>query len=285
MSRNSKRMSASEQTEADLPVQNVTAQNPETTASRTSTTEAVPLPSGGRFYPAGHPLHGQEFIEIRFMTARDEDILTSPSLLKQGVALDRLVQGLLVDQRIRVDDLLVGDKAAIMIAARITGYGPDYDVEITCPECSTESETTFDLSDYEKYYTVGDEIENFHLNQKGMFETTLPASGATVELRMVNSRDETRMVKAQQLKTKNKLADSTSTDFLKLIIHSIDGNSDRNAISQLVMDLPARDARFLRTNYSKVVPNVDLKEHFECPYCGTETEMEVPLEAGVFWPE
>ena len=91
MSRNSKRVSASQGDAPDIQPQNVTAQNPKTTATRTSTTEAVPLPSGGRFYPVGHPLHGQEFVEIRFMTARDEDILTSPSLLKQGVALDRLV--------------------------------------------------------------------------------------------------------------------------------------------------------------------------------------------------
>lgn len=283
MSRNSKRVSSAAETPEINPP---SAPDPRDTATRTSTTEAVPLPSRGLFYPPGHPLCGEEYIEIRYMTARDEDILTSPSLLKNGTALDKFTQGLICDPRIKIDDLLVGDKSAIMIAARITGYGPDYDVVVTCPECGEESDHTFDLSDYEKYYTtVGDTVEGFYLNGNNRYEVVLPASGYTVELKMATSRDEQRLNRSQKMKAKNKLAETNSTDFLKLVIHSIDGDIDRNNISQKVMDLPARDSRFLRKHFPEVSPNLDLKETFECQYCGTETEMEVPLEAGFFWPD
>ena len=107
-------------------------------------TEIVDLPSKGRFYPEGHPLCGKETIEIRYMTARDEDILTSPALLKKGVALDRLLDNVLVDKSYSSKDLLSGDRHALMYAVRITGYGPDYPAEISCVHCGSDFEHTFD---------------------------------------------------------------------------------------------------------------------------------------------
>lgn len=284
MSRNSNRMSTPLDTPEVAPV-TPTAQAPQDTVSRTSTVESVPLPSKGLFYPPEHPLHGQTHVDIRYMTARDEDILTSPSLLKQGTALDKFVQAILCDQRIRVDDLILGDKSAILIAARITGYGPEYEVSVTCPECETESEHTFELDDYEKYYTTSEVADGFELNSNGKYATTLPLSGMTVELKMVTSKEEARATKALEMKSKKNLRDTATTDFLKMIIHSIDGVTDRNEISRMVLDMPARDSRYLRKSYPKVVPNVEIKELFDCRYCGTETEMEVPLEGGFFWPD
>ena len=87
-------------------------------------TEFVELPSEGRYYPEGHPLHNQETIEIKHMTAREEDLLTSRALLKKGVALERLLDSVIINKNIRAADLLVGDRNAILIAARISGYGP-----------------------------------------------------------------------------------------------------------------------------------------------------------------
>lgn len=282
MSRNSNRMSSAADIPEPVPQ---SAQKPNDSATRTSTTEAVALPSRGLFYPPGHPLCGQEYVDIRYMTARDEDILTSPSLLKNGTALDKFTQGLICDQRIKIEDMLTGDKSAIMIAARVTGYGPDYDVTVTCPHCEEESEHTFDLSEYERYYTKVDEVSGFNLNANNRYEVVLPVCGDTVELKMITSREESRLAKSQQMKSKNKLAETNTTDFLKLIIHSINGNTDKNSIAHAVMDMPARDSRFLRKHFAQVSPNLELKETYECQYCGTETEMEVPLEAGFFWPD
>ena len=96
-------------------------------------TEFVELPSGGRFYADGHPLHGVESIEIRQMTAKEEDILTSRTLLKKGVALDRVIKNIIVDGRVDPDSLLVGDRNAIIVSMRVSGYGNDYTTKVACP--------------------------------------------------------------------------------------------------------------------------------------------------------
>ena len=110
-------------------------------------TEFVELPTKGRFYPEGHPLYNVEEIEIRFMTAKDEDILSSKTLLKKGVAIDRLLQNVVVNKQINIGDLFVGDKNALIVASRITGYGPEYDTRVTCPACSKTSDFSFNLED------------------------------------------------------------------------------------------------------------------------------------------
>ena len=120
-------------------------------------TEFVELPSEGLFYPPGHPLHNEKTVEIRFMTAKEEDILTSRSLLKAGVALDRMLQNTLINKSIDVNSLLIGDKNALLVAARRTGYGPEYATSVNCPNCGAQVEHTFDISeppinDYKKNY-------------------------------------------------------------------------------------------------------------------------------------
>lgn len=278
MSRNSSRVQSVDEPQAPQ------AQQTQETVRRTANTEFVDLPSGGRFYPQGHPLHNQEVVEIRFMTARDEDILTSQTLLKKGVAIDKLIQNVVVDQSIDVDDLLIGDKTAIMIAARITGYGPDYQVNVTCPNCDSKSDHQFDLSDYSKYFINSQEDENFELTPQGTFSTTLPISKRNVVVKLLTSNDEKRVRKITEAKAKNRLAESNATDLLKSFIVSIDGVTNKDEIAGMVLDLPARDSLFLRKNYSKLVPKVEMMENFECVYCGAETEMEVPLGATFFWP-
>ncbi len=284
MSRNTKRVAAAPVApQADVP----SAENKEITqvARRTANTEFVELPSRGLFYPNNHPLKGQEVVEIRYMTARDEDILTSPTLLQKGIAIDKFIQNILVDQRIQVDSLLVGDKSAIMVAARITGYGPDYEVEVTCEECNTESEFKFDLSDYQKYFVKFEQVEEFTDLNNGTFSVNLPQSGQDVIVRLLTSADERSVVKKQKIKKKNKLAESQTTDLLKMFIVSIDGVSDPAGLDDLIMNMSARDSRFLRKSYTKLVPNVKMVETFECMFCGAQTEMEVPLEARFFWPD
>ena len=110
-------------------------------------------------------------------------------------------------------------------------------------------------------------------------------SGQSVVVRLLTSRDEARMTSRIASKKKNKLQETNTTDFLKTIIVSIDGITDVSHLNDLIGDMPARDSRFLRKNYSALVPTVRLREDFECMYCGAETETEVPLEATFFWPD
>ena len=98
-----------------------------------SPTEHVELPSQGKGYPQGHPLHGKETIEIKYMTAKEEDILSSRNLLKKGLAIERLIQSVICDKNVQAKDLLVGDRNAILIAARRSAYGNIYSIKVTCP--------------------------------------------------------------------------------------------------------------------------------------------------------
>ena len=200
------------------------------TVRRTANTDFVELPSGGRFYQQGHPLHNKDVVEIRFMTARDEDILTSPTLLKKGLALDKFVQNMLVDQSINVDDLLIGDKSAIMIGARMTGYGPEYNIKTKCPECGAENEYEIDLNDYSRWFVncEPEEMpEEFESTKQGHYKATLPVSGQTVVVKLLTARDEKRIQKMMETKSKKKLTESTTTDLLKSIIVSLGPISDR----------------------------------------------------------
>ena len=103
-------------------------------------TEIVDLPSKGHFYVQGHPLSSGK-VEIKYMTAKEEDILTSQNLIQQGTVIEKLLQSLIVDKSVKVDDMLIGDKNAIMGAARILGYGKDYQFTYTDEEQSIDLST------------------------------------------------------------------------------------------------------------------------------------------------
>ena len=110
-------------------------------------TEFVELPSKGKFYTPGHPVHNVEAIEIKYMTAKEEDILSDRALLKKGMAVDRALQNLIVDKNIKIENLLIGDKNALLVAARKTGFGPEYTTRVTCPACGEVDDYSFDLDD------------------------------------------------------------------------------------------------------------------------------------------
>ena len=134
MSRNSDRLGA-QSVQSSAPPPQITQNNDANPFSFVVPTEFVELPSKGKYYPEHHPLHNQETIELKHMTAKEEDILTSRALLKKGVALDRLLDSIIIDKRIKGENLFVGDRNAILLAARISGYGSDYSTKITCPSC------------------------------------------------------------------------------------------------------------------------------------------------------
>lgn len=247
-------------------------------------TEFVELPTGGRFYPENHPLFGQQTVEIKHMTAREEDILSSKTLLKKGLALDRFMQSVLVDSNINVQDLYVGDRNAILIAARITGYGEEYTTQVVCPSCYQTSKYTFNLEE-KSTNKGGDELENITWTQNATFVTKLPALGVDVELRLLTGKDESYLTKMSQNKKKGNIAETSLTDQLKMTIVSVNGRTDQATINSLVNNLPAKDSRHLRTVYAQTTPNVDLKQHFECSHCSHEAEVEVPLTAEFFWPK
>tara|TARA_S200002703_G_scaffold119273_1_gene105021 strand:- start:8467 stop:9351 length:885 start_codon:yes stop_codon:yes gene_type:complete len=249
-------------------------------------TEFVQLPSEGLFYPPGHPLHNQTTVEIRYMTAKEEDILTSRSLLKAGVALDRMLQNILIDKSLNINSLLIGDKNALLVAARRTGYGPEYTTSVTCPKCASSIEHSFDISSppINDFKSKTREL-GVQYSPTGTVSITLPMTDVVVECRLLNGEDEARIVKETERKVKRKIESSTTTDAFRAFLVSINGDTNPFTIESFIQAMPARDARHLRTIYNEILPNIDLQQSFECTECGHEAEMEVPLGVDFFWPK
>jgi len=249
-------------------------------------TEFVELPSRGKFYSTDHPLHNKEVIEMRYMTAKDEDILTSPALLKNGVAIDRLIENLIVDKNVAANSLLLGDKNAVILAARVSGYGEQYEVNVNCPACGTTIEHSFDLSQIPHNHGVqpDDDTESISLTPEGTFLATLPKTQFTAEFRLLNGEDETYIEQAASKLRKLNLPESSSTTLLKQLVVSINGVNVPSEIANFIDNMPAQDARFLRACVATVTPNVDMTQEVECSSCGTTTEMAVPFTSEFFWP-
>lgn len=247
-------------------------------------TEFVELPSKGKLYPVGHPLKDKEFIEIKEMTAKEEDILTSKALAKKGATLDRFISSVLIDKTIDAETLLSGDRQAIILAARISGYGADYETEVVCPFCDKKQRHVFNL--LEKLPHLGGESEqevSFKITEKGTVIVELPSTKWRVELKALTGKEEKILASFVQNNKAKEKADTFIVDQLKLMILSIQEITDRKTIEEAISVMPAKDSRFLRQTYNKLMPAIDLNHSFECKECGLDTQLEVPLNADFFW--
>ena len=252
-------------------------------------TEFVNLPSKGKYYPKEHPLHGEETLEIRMMTTKQEDILTSKSLLKKGVAIDRFLESLLVRSDVKSADLLVGDKNALLVAARISGYGADYVTQVTCPACAESTNFEFDLEDYANREGLNSEdkegVRLGNLDGNLTFFITLPKTGWEVGCRPLYGRDEQNIAKLSQNKKKAGMIETALSDQLSSLLVSVEGHTEKGTLKQAIENMPAKDSRFLRDTYKDLIPNIDMEQTFVCSYCAYDTVMEVPLSAEFFWPK
>ena len=243
-------------------------------------TQFVELPSKGK-YPQGHPLSGQDSIEINYMTAKDEDTLTNRSLLKKGLALDRLIQNLLVNKSINARSLYMGDRNAIIINARASAYGTDYNTSVQCPACGETSKFKFDLTDHEIYHgdEINDKIEDC---EDGTFKVILPMSKIVARIRPLTGEDELKLIS----KGKNKDAtDNLITKQMKLFVVDFNGYSDANTINYVCENMVAGDSKVIRGAHGLISPDVRMEQNFVCSNCEHEEVMSVPFGTDFFWPE
>ncbi len=248
-------------------------------------TEIIELPSKGWFYPESHPLSTGK-VEMKYMTAKEEDILTTQSYIKQGVVIDKLLQSLVIGngagQRVNINDMLVGDKNALVIAARVLGYGKDYEIEITTPSGNKQKETV-DLTQFESK-----EID-FNLTPKGTnrFPFQLPASKRNVEVKLLTQKDTDAIDAEIKALKKNKIGSGTDALLSTTLAHtivSIDGDESQSSIRKAVNEMLAIDARALRGFINAIKPDINLT----CQFIDNETddtfEMTLPLTVNFFWP-
>tara|TARA_R100001015_G_C4626110_1_gene184944 strand:+ start:1575 stop:2486 length:912 start_codon:yes stop_codon:yes gene_type:complete len=259
-------------------------------------TEIVDLPSKGLLYSKENPLSSGK-VELKYMTAREEDILTTQSYIAQGVVIDKLLQSLVVGngegKPVKFNELLVGDKNAIMIAARLLGYGKDYDIEMNDPFAPGKTQKlSIDLSVIDNKELHPDVEKAKHKNR---FSFTLPRSKRKVVFRLLNhgnekrvehqKKDELKKLRRAKIK-KDQHADPTLSLRTRQMILSVDGNDDSEYLDNFVKsEMLALDARALRNYMVKMQPDVDLKFLFVSDETGDEKEMEIPIDVNFFWPD
>ena len=253
-------------------------------------TEIIDLPSKGLIYPKDNPLSSGK-IEMKYMTAKEEDILTTQSYIKDGSVLDRLFKALIVSNgegiQINYSDLVTGDKNAIMIAARVLVYGKDYQVEITDPFTNNKQKETIDLTQFENIEYNGSNQVELHRNE---FEFELPRSKRKITFMAMTESKERKvkhLILANQ-KQSRKLKDMTSRDLttrLKVMILSVDGETEEKVINNFVdNELFALDSQALRAYINEVIPDVNMTYEFISEETGERRDMLLPMDVGFFWP-
>jgi hypothetical protein len=235
-------------------------------------TEQVELPSKGLLYSEDNPLSSGQ-VEIKYMTAKEEDILTNQSYIKKGIVLDKLLQSLIVDKAIKYDDIIVGDKNALLIASRILGYGSTYEFEYNGEKQSVDLSTLENVGFNEDLITKG----------KNEFDYELPKTKTKISFKILDGKDERSIERELEgLKKIDKDASPEMSTRLKYIITSIGGNPDKKFIREFVDNyLLAQDSRALR-NYIKLVqPDVDLTFFPD----GSSNDAIIPIGLNFFWPD
>jgi hypothetical protein len=216
------------------------------------------------------------------MTAREEDILTSRALIKKGTVITELLKSCLIDKSIDVQDMIAGDRNAIMVALRITGYGAEYPAEIQCSSCDHVYENSFNLA--------GLPIKRLELDPaspgENLFAFKLPITKHTVLFKFLTGRDEEQInVIQEKMKKLGSLQDSYVTTRLKHSIVKIDNITSKADIARFVDRMRAGDSRALRRYIDKNEPGIVMKQEASCPACGEAEEVSMPLGASFFWPE
>ena len=242
--------------------------------------ELITIHSKGLLYAEDSPLKKGE-VEMKYMTAREEDILTNVNYIKNGTVLDKLVQSLMVD-KFNYDDLLIGDKNAVLIAARILGYGAEYEINKAHPQTGQKEKVSIDLT------SLNDkELDNSLVNEgKNEFEFQLPASKRTITFKLLTHGDEKKITQELEgLKRLNREGFEGTTR-LKYTIIAVDGNFDTKIVRDFIdKSLLARDARALRLHIKEISPDTELK--VDLTYSDGYIEYNVPFPLGVdfFWPD
>lgn len=256
----------------------------ETKTPTTYPTEVVDLPSQGYFYDLADPLSSGE-VELKSMTAKEEDILTSENLIKKGIVLDKLLESLIVTKGVNVRNLLIGDKNALCIATRRLAYGDSYGpISMVCNSCKETNATTINLSDIKEKEFDFSEYER----GKNSFMFQLPSSKRVLTFKLLDNKDELDIaaeLKALQKVNKQGSSHEITTRF-KYMILAIDGNTDKVAIRKFVdTDFLSRDSIAFRNKIRDVSPDLDLNFDFVCEHCGQGERRGLPMTVHFFWPE
>ena len=225
----------------------------------TPPTMLVDLPSRGLLYPEQHPLYNKDSVEIKYMTTKEEDILLNQSYIQSGEVLDRVIESVLIDKRIKVDSLLNSDKSAIQIACRSNAYGEIFEFSYVCEKCQASNDASVNLSEVKHYEVDFDKI--------------------------LTGDDEKEIQKRVKQKKKHNLPEELLIERYRQIFVSINDNEDPLFLANFIKTMPLRDSRHFMKNYSDLLPGVDFSFEHECSNCESINKGGVPVGLSFFYPE
>jgi hypothetical protein len=243
-------------------------------------TEVIDLPSKGLIYPESSPLSSGT-IELKYMSAKEEDILTNQNFIEKGIVIDKLLQSMIVDKKIDYNELILGDKNALLVASRILGFGADYPVEVT-DKYGKKIPVAINLS----------ELKNKEINEslfvkgKNEFDFTLPQSKVTVTFRLLTHGDEGKV--EQELKGLKKAYPNDSFDVttrLKHQILAVNGDTRAESVRYFVDNMLLTDSRALRKYINEITPDLDMTFSYEDSKGDVLEGVSVPMNLSFFWPD
>jgi hypothetical protein len=242
-------------------------------------TEIISLPSKGLCYPETSPLSKGE-ITIKLMTAKEEDILTSTNLIKKGIHIDKLMESILVEPGVSPNDLLIGDKNALLVSSRVLAFGPEYEITVNDPNENEPVKVTVDLSKIQIK-----EVDESRLNRKNEYDYTLPISKTPIKFKLLTHGDEIAIGKDVDASEKTLKQSNEITARYRRVIIEVDGNRDVGYISNFVSNrLLAGDSRALRKYMAEITPDLDLKFDYESPFTGEKEALRIPFGVDFFYP-
>jgi hypothetical protein len=242
-------------------------------------TEVITLPSEGKGYPESNPL-SKGTVEIKYMTAKEEEILASQNLIKKGVVLDKLFESIIVEKNINIDDILLGDKNAIMLATRILAYGPKYEVD-TYGATEDKERVTIDLTSIQTK-----DIDTSKLKRDNRYDFTTP-SGNKLVIKLLTHGDEGKIdadIKALAKFNKGGVSSELTTRY-RYMIQSVDGKEDMKTITDFISNkFLTRDTRALREYIKGISPDIVMEYEYEDPETGEKEVRPIPMGVGFFYP-
>lgn len=283
MSRNSQKLNQDPSPSADDPMQQKQNHKDQLASllglSFVTPTEEVELPTEGRFYPSSSPLSGRKTLEIKSMTAREEDLLSSLGDGENDNVFNKLIQGLLVDQTINAIDIHEEDKLALLLRARATGYGDNYDAAAYCDKCEKTTDFTFSLR---KTSVLSPKREVDYDPDLDAYSIELPISKINVKLKKLNDKDRESLEKEKQKKKSLNIDFNMTVSKIGRMIISANDVKEKATLTQLASALPAADAKTILTFHSEINPKLSTKQEVSCHVCGHTQEREVPLSWAFF---
>ena len=240
-------------------------------------TQVIDLPSLGKVYPKDSPLADGK-LELKYMTAKEEDILMSQNLIKKGVVIDKLIDSLIVTKGVKQDDLILGDKNAVLIAARILAYGPEYTVKIPNPNNIDEQiEHTFDLAKCE----FKEVVEGLDYS-KNSFDYTTEIGKNKLKFKLLTGVEEKLINKDVEQSAKFGYESNISTR-LRYQVTEVDGDTNQDTINNYTQNMLARDSAAFRKYIQEITPDIDMEQKIELG--GETVSVSIPLTVEFFWPK